>query len=99
MSLQPEGVTTEAAPVEEIESELLWSPEHSDYVHWIRRLVVTIIESNWVKDEILCQLKPLCELKVCSSDTQALSLNTLFTPLSRHLFVRWCSHSSFTTSS
>lgn len=57
----------------EVDSELLWSPDHSDYSHWIKRLTAALIKSGAVKNEVLRSLRPICHVKVGGTDHSTLS--------------------------
>ena len=42
----------------------IWIPQQHDHNVWITRLVVRLIESGAVHDDILCLLAPVCKVKV-----------------------------------
>lgn len=52
----------------QLEATDLWLPgfDGQEYSHeqWLTRLVCTLIESGFVKDEILVVLSPICKTKV-----------------------------------
>ena len=43
-----------------------WQPTRSDHTHskWLTNLVLSLLSSGWVKNEILLLLQPVCEVKV-----------------------------------